>query len=61
MDIEKMDLNDPSDKYFFIAYKTGDINHRITWGRNQQEVPFAVTDLYILLKSLIKKEGQAND
>ncbi len=56
--IEKMNLNKPGDKYFFIAYKTKDIDHRITWGSNTKEIPAAIDELYLLLNSLIKKEEE---
>ena len=51
MDIEKIDLNNPGDKYYFIQYQTGAINHKITWGRDK-EVPTEVTELYASLKAL---------
>jgi len=51
MKIEEIDLNNPGDKYYFIQYQKGTINHRITWGRDK-EVPVEITELYASLKVL---------
>ena len=52
MEIEKIDLNNPGDKYYFILYQKGDIHHKITWGRNMEKVPVEVSELYASLKAL---------
>lgn len=52
IDIEKIELNNPGDKYYFIQYQTGEINHKITWGRNKEEVPAELIELYASLKAL---------
>ncbi len=52
MNIEKIALNNPGDKYYFITYQTNKINHKITWGRDMGEVPAEVMELYADLKAL---------
>lgn len=53
MNIQDIELNNPGDKYYFINYQTDKINHKITWGRNKEEVPAEVKALYTELKALI--------
>ncbi|MFK7978792.1 MAG: hypothetical protein AB8G86_02320 [Saprospiraceae bacterium] len=52
MNIESINLNNPGDKYYFITYQAGKINHKVTWGRNKDEVPAEISALYADLKAL---------
>lgn len=52
MEIEKIDLNNPGDKYYFILYQTKNLHHKIIWGRNMKKVPIEVMELYASLKAL---------
>lgn len=49
----EIDLNNPGDKYYFISYQDKGIDHRITWGRNKEEVPEEVLSLYRKLKAFV--------
>ncbi len=54
MDIEKIELNNPGDKYYFIAYETKNNNHRITWGGSKGDASPELLALYKSLKALTK-------
>ncbi len=56
MDIESIVLDNPGDKYYFITYQTDKINHKITWGRNKEEVPAEVIALYANLKGIVMEK-----
>lgn len=53
INIQSIILNNPGDKYYYISYETPAQKHRITWGRNKEEVPQSVEDLYGQLKALV--------
>ncbi len=56
IEIEKIQVDNPGDKYYYIAYETKDIKHKITWGGSQQKPPVEVIELYATLKSLTVAE-----
>jgi len=54
MDFEKIDLDNPGDKYYFINYETKGINHRITWGGSKGDASPEILELYNSLKAFTK-------
>lgn len=52
MEFEKIALDNPGDKYYFIAYETKDSKHRITWGGSKNDASPEVLTLYNSLKAL---------
>lgn len=54
MEFEKINLDNPGDKYYFIAYETKDFKHRITWGGSKGDASPEVLALYNSLKAFTK-------
>lgn len=61
LDIRKISVNEPGNHYRYIEHKTDEYRHRVTWGRNPDDVPAEIKDLYKALTMFIKnniKTGQ---
>lgn len=56
IELQKVQIDNPGDKYYYIAYETKDFKHKITWGGNQQKPSVEVIELYAALKALTNKE-----
>jgi hypothetical protein len=50
--IEKINLNHPGDKYFFIEWHADTIKHRIIWGGQGKKASKELSNLYLALKNL---------
>lgn len=53
---EKMQIDNPGDKYYFIAYETAGLKHKLTWGGAQEKPSMEIIQLYAALKELTVNE-----
>lgn len=56
IELQEVQIDNPGDKYYYIAYETKGFKHKITWGGNQQKPPIEVIELYAALKVLTTEE-----
>ncbi len=54
LEIQDINLDNPGNHYRFIEYATADLKHRVTWGRNPDEVPIELKELYTSLNNIVK-------
>ncbi len=54
INIKAITVNTPGNHYKYVEYETAEYNHRVTWGRNPDDMPQDVIDLYRELNQFVK-------
>lgn len=54
LNIESIALDNPGNHYRYVEYSSADLKHKVTWGRNPDEVPEALKELYKSLNKIVK-------
>ena len=54
INIKEITVNTPGNHYRYVEYETSEYNHRVTWGRNPDDVPQELKNLYQELHLFVK-------
>lgn len=60
LNIQDIDINNPGNHYRYVEYSTTQLKHRVTWGRNPDEIPEDLKLLYKALNKIVKDKKQDN-
>ncbi len=54
MQLDTMDVKQPGNMYYFLSYKTGEDEHRVTWGAASYQVDSQIESFYKELMQMSK-------
>jgi hypothetical protein len=54
LNIQNIEIDSPGNHYRYVEYATTELKHRVTWGRNPDEIPEDMKLLYRSLNTLVK-------
>lgn len=54
INIQDINIDNPGNHYRFVEYATTELKHRVTWGRNPDEIPEDLKLLYRSLNKIVK-------
>ena len=61
MNFGSLEINNPGNHYRYLGYETSSNSHRVTWGRNPDDVPEDLKQLYKMLNQLVKNNRKDNN